>query len=249
MKGGECGSTARGGGCPDSRAEKGGVPRISKTRSRRVDALAAVDLVGEVVLEADDGELLNVVVGDVIVELGRQHRGDVVGAIREHDAVPLLLLRIGLLFVVERAEICAAGRGGDDRDEWIWAKRFALAFALARGSRSGEDSRPRVSARRARRGGPSATFFGRLAPACRDAPAIWRTEFNPWSPWCRRSECPVESSYPAMIVRSRRSFLEEGCFRCRAPPRVPRRGRSGSVRRQPAFEKEAARRADATRSV
>ena len=166
MKGGECGSTARGGGCPDSRAEKGGVPRISKTRSRRVDALAAVDLVGEVVLEADDGELLNVVVGDVIVELGRQHRGDVVGAIREHDAVPLLLLRIGLLFVVERAEICAAGRGGDDRDEWIWAKRFALA----RGSRSGEDSRPRVSARRARRGGPSATFSGAWHPRAETHP-------------------------------------------------------------------------------
>ena len=222
-----------------------GVPRFSRGKGRGCqdfqgaletgDALAAVDLVCEVVLETDDGELLNVVVGDVIVELGRQHRGDVVGAIREHDAIPLLLLRICLLFVLERADICAAGRRGDDEMSGsgrnVSRPREGVGRARTRDRACSRDERDTAGHPR---------LFWRLATPCRDAPAIWSTEFNPWSPWCRRSECPVERSYPAMIVRSRRSFLEDSLPVSRASESASPVVALESFRRQPAFENELA---------
>ena len=221
------------------------MPRFSRGKGRGCqdfqgaletgDALAAVDLVCEVVLETDDGELLNVVVGDVIVELGRQHRGDVVGAIREHDAVPLLLLRICLLFVLERADICATGRGEDDEMSGsgrnVSRPREGVGRARTRDRACSRDERDTAGHPR---------LFWRLATPCRDAPAIWSTEFNPWSPWCRRSECPVERSYPAMIVRSRRSFLEDSLPVSRASESASSVVALASFRRQPAFENELA---------
>ena len=219
------------------------MPRFSRGKGRGCqdfqgaletgDALAAVDLVCKVVLETDDGELLNVVIGDVIVELGRQHRGDVVGAIREHDAVPLLLLRICLLFVLERADICAAGRRGDDEMSGsgrnVSRPREGVGRARTRDRACSRDERDTAGHPR---------LFWRLATPCRDAPAIWSTEFNPWSPWCRRSECPVERSYPDMIVRSRRSFLEDSLPVSRASESASPVVALASFRRQPAFEND-----------
>ena len=79
-------------GCTECRAEN--------------HSLAALDFVREVVLEAEDGELLERIIHHVAVELRRQHRGDVVLPVGEHDPEPLLfLLGVGVILVLQRAKI------------------------------------------------------------------------------------------------------------------------------------------------
>ena len=76
------------------------------------DVLPVVHLVGEVVLELNHGELLELIVRDVLVQRRREHGGDVVHAVRKHHAVALLSA-FGL--VLERAKIwggAVSGGGG-----------------------------------------------------------------------------------------------------------------------------------------
>jgi len=80
--------------------------QVSRARGRG-DALAAGDLVREVVLEADDGVLLQASVVHEVVELRREHGGDVVDPVGEHDAEALLGSAI---FVRQRANICGRER-------------------------------------------------------------------------------------------------------------------------------------------
>ena len=97
-------------GCQDSRD----VRRGRRDASGRKDALPVVHLVGEVVLELNHGELLELIVRDVLVQRRREHGGDVVHAVRKHHAVALLGA-FGL--VLERAKICVGGGigGGGQR--------------------------------------------------------------------------------------------------------------------------------------
>lgn len=73
------------------------------------DALPVVHLVGEVVLELNHGELLELIVRDILVQRRREHGGDVVHAVRKHHAVALLGA-FGL--VLERAKICGGPVSG-----------------------------------------------------------------------------------------------------------------------------------------
>ena len=162
------------------------------------DVLPVVHLVGEVVLELNHGELLELVVRDVLVQRRREHGGDVVHAVRKHHAVALLGA-FGL--VLERAKICggAVSGGGWSAD---LGKPHTLRTRRERWSRRGCAARVTRAPRRVPSGRAQARRFVSRA---RHAPAIWSTGCNPTSPWygCMVDPMVRSNSLSPMAERTR----------------------------------------------
>jgi hypothetical protein len=162
------------------------------------DALPVVHLVGEVVLELNHGELLELIVRDVLVQRRREHGGDVVHAVRKHHAVALLSA-FGL--VLERAKICGGAVSGGGRSADL-GKPHALRTRRERWSRRGCAARVTRAPRRVPSGRAQARRFVSRA---RHAPAIWSTGCNPTSPWysCMVDPMVRSNSLSPMAERTR----------------------------------------------